>query len=998
MKLKFEANLEYQNKAISSIVNLFKGQTKNQAVFSVSNYYNNIGMVDSENGIGNRLELDNVDLLKNLQEIQFNNGIEESKALKSRDFDIEMETGTGKTYVYLKSILELYINYGFTKFIIVVPSIAIKEGVYKSLEITKEHFKSIFNNIIYDYFIYDSQKLEQVRDFATADHVSIMVINIDAFRRSFSNPNSSSKANIIHRENDKLNGMKPIELIQDTNPFVIIDEPQSVDTTPKSAEAIKSLNPLATFRFSATHVKKHHMLYRLNAIDAFNMKLVKQIEVKSFNVENQHNLAYLRLKSVNNKKLPITARIEMDVQGKNNIERKVLTVKSGDDLEEKSKGRDVYNGYIVNEINCVPENEYVSFTSSSTILTMESPVGEFNPDIIKEKQIASTIKEHLDKALTRNPKGIKVLSLFFIDKVANYRYYDANGNAKKGKYAIMFEKNFKSIAKKEKYASLFVGKDIDLLAETIHNGYFAIDKKGRVKDTKGNTIADDDAYNLIMRDKEKLLSFDTDLQFIFSHSALREGWDNPNVFQICTLNETSSQVKKRQEIGRGLRLAVNQNGNRLRDGSLNLLTVMANESYDEFCRKLQKEYEEECGIIFGIIKKEDFYQLKIYNDYKKKNDRISRTTVDVCYEYLIENRYLKENGKPTDKLKIALNNKEEILPSSNDELRYDDRFKESIINELKKHTVDLPVKNYKEKRIVELNKQRFLSADFKNLWDKIKYKTTYHVNFNSNELIKKCIKSIRKINVTAPDIIETTAHVNHNNSGITANEIANRLIDSSSSLYDYNLPNILEILQNKTNLTRKSIIKILLNSKTLEMFKKNPQAYTDEVTKNIREVMKNFIVDGIKYTKISDNDYYSQELFENEELVGYLENNMFKSNKSIYDYVVYDSEGVEKTFAEKLEKSENVLVYTKLPKWFKINTPLGSYNPDWAIVFEDEKTNLERKLYFVVETKGNMDESQLRLSESAKIKCGKKHFEALGKEVKFEKADNFNTFITKART
>jgi type III restriction enzyme len=558
MKLKFDKNLEYQQQAIASVVDLFRGQTPMQTNFTVSAYSGQIGLFDTENGIGNRLELDEEEILKNLQEVQLRNGLPQTKTLKAGnyDFDIEMETGTGKTYVYLRTILELHRNYGFSKFIIVVPSIAIKEGVYKSLQITEEHFKELYDNTIYNYFIYDSSNLEQVRSFAVSNNIEIMVINIDAFRRSFTDPTKETKANIIHRTNDRLNGMRPIELIQETRPFVIIDEPQSVDTTPKAKEAIKSLNPLCTLRYSATHVEKHNLVYKLDAVDSYNLGLVKQIEVAGFATKDYHNKAYLKLLSVNNKKTLITARIEIDVKNRNGVvKRKAVTVKRGDDLYEKSGGRDVYEGYIISEIYCEEGNEYVAFTSKPDILRIGKPIGDVDDLAIKEQQIRKTIEEHLNKELVLNKLGIKVLSLFFIDRVANYRYYDEDGNPQKGIYAKLFEKHYKDLIRQPKYKPLLkVVEDLDVASEEVHNGYFSADKKGVLKDTSGKTLADEDTYNLIMKDKERLLSFDTKLRFIFSHSALREGWDNPNVFQICTLNETKSEVKKRQEIGRGLRL------------------------------------------------------------------------------------------------------------------------------------------------------------------------------------------------------------------------------------------------------------------------------------------------------------------------------------------------------------------------------------------------------------------------------------------------------------
>lgn len=1003
MKLKFDANLPYQEQAVSSIVDLFRGQTPMQANFTVSAYAGQVGLFDTENGVGNKLELDEDDIVANLRAVQLRNGLAqtETKDLKANkyEFDVEMETGTGKTYVYLRTIFELHKNYGFSKFIIVVPSIAIKEGVYKSLQITGEHFKNLYDNTMYEYFIYDSSKLEQVRNFAIGDHIEIMVINIDAFRKSFDNTDQNGsirtdisrkdlekKTNIIHRKYDKLNGMKPIELIQETHPFVIIDEPQSVDRTPKSKEAIKSLNPLCTLRYSATHVDKHHLVYKLDAVDSYDMGLVKQIEVAGFESKDYHNNAYIKLLSVDNKKSPITAKIEIDKHDKKGkVQRKSLTVKCGADLYEESGGRDVYEGYIIEEINCGKENEYVSFANRPDVLRIGQAIGDIDELAIKEQQIRKTIEEHLDKELILNKQGIKVLSLFFIDRVANYRYYDKDGKVHKGIYAELFEKHYANLIKKPKYNTLFKDIDLETAAEGVHNGYFSADKKGILKDTNGTTIADDDVYSLIMKDKERLLSFNTKLRFIFSHSALREGWDNPNVFQICTLNEARSEVKKRQEIGRGLRLCVNQAGERQHGFAINTLTVMANESYEEFAATLQKEYEQEEGIRFGILEVHSFANISV-----KQPDGsyayLGQVASETIYKHFEAKEYIDNKGKVQDKLKVVLKNNTLELP---------EEYKScaaSIAVLCKKASGSLDIKNHDDKKKIELNKQVFLSPEFKELWEKIKYKTTYSVDFDSDELIKKCCAEMRKsLVVSSAKLVYTKAGLDINIGGVGFTE-TDRTTVSASNVKEH-LPDIIAYLQNKTNLTRKTIVKILMQSKMLHLFKKNPQRYMEEVSQIISSIMRLMIVDGIKYTKIGDNEYYAQELFENHELAGYLSKNMIESQKSVYEYVVYDS-GNEESFAERFEKNNSIRLYAKLPDWFKIATPLGSYNPDWAVLMEKDG---EEKLYFVLETKGNILSEALRPTESAKITCGHRHFEALGQGATFEATDDFNKFMEKER-
>jgi len=984
MKLKFDKNLEYQQQAIASVVDLFRGQTPMQTNFTVSAYNGQIGLFDTENGIGNRLELDEEEILKNLQEVQLRNGLPQTKYLRASeyDFDIEMETGTGKTYVYLRTIFELHKNYGFSKFIIVVPSIAIKEGVYKSLQITEEHFKELYDNTIYNYFIYDSSNLEQVRSFAVSNNIEIMVINIDAFRRSFTDPTKETKANIIHRTNDRLNGMRPIELIQETKPIVIIDEPQSVDTTPKAKEAIKSLNPLCTLRYSATHVEKHNLVYKLDAVDSYNLGLVKQIEVAGFATKDYHNKAYLKLLSVNNKRSPITARIEIDVKDRKGVvKRKAVTVKRGDDLYDKSGGRDVYEGYIVSEIYCEEGNEYVAFTSKPDILRIGKPIGDVDDLAIKEQQIRKTIEEHLNKELVLNKLGIKVLSLFFIDRVANYRYYDEDGNPQKGIYAQLFEKHYNDLIRQPKYNTLFKDIDLDTAAEEVHNGYFSADKKGVLKDTSGSTLADEDAYNLIMKDKERLLSFDTKLRFIFSHSALREGWDNPNVFQICTLNETKSEVKKRQEIGRGLRLCVNQDGERQHGFSINTLTVMANESYEEFAEALQKEYETESGIRFGIVETHLFANIPVKQDDGSVK-YLGQQASEAIFKGFLENGYIDEAGKVQDKLKVAIKNNSLIVP-----VEYES-VKKEILALASKVCVGLNIKNNDDRKPIKLNKQVYLDPEFKNLWDRIKYKTTYSVDFDSEELIEECCKAMQtSLSVSSAKLIYTKAGLDISAGGIVAEE-SDRYAVGLDNVQE-NLPDIIAYLQNETNLTRKTIVEILLRSKTLHLFKKNPQRYMEQVAQIITAKMRHMIVDGIKYTKIGDDEYYAQELFETEELSGYLYKNMIESRKSVYEYVVYDSAN-EENFAKSFEQNERVKMYAKLPSWFAIPTPLGSYNPDWAVLIEVDGKD---KLYFVLETKGDITFDALRPKESAKIICGKKHFEALGNEVEFEEIDSFEEFI-----
>ncbi|MBZ0057806.1 MULTISPECIES: type III restriction-modification system endonuclease [unclassified Leclercia] len=1053
MKIKFNPDLDHQRDAINAIIGVFEGQETFQSNFSVlSNTLTNeqLGLFARNNDIGvaNALTLLPEELYENTRNVQLINGLPQTETSKqtlpSLDFTIEMETGTGKTYVYLRSVFELNQRYGLTKFIIVVPSVAIKEGVYKSLQITEEHFRKEYKNVQYDYFVYDSSKREQVRNFATNDYIQIMVINIDAFSKSFTDPDKETTANLIHRTDDRLNGMKPIEFIQATNPVVLIDEPQSVASTANRQSAIASLNPLCTFRYSATLTVKFNLLYKLDSIDAYSRKLVKQIEVASLEVQDNHNQAYIKLISVDNKKSLITAKVEIDAQTNTGKlqPRKTITVRSGTDLFEASGGRTVYEGYVINDIYCEEGNEYIDFTSRDNIIELGQAIGEVDENTYKRLQLSKTVEEHLEKELkffkkittgvdpmdhskVMSQKGIKVLSLFFIDKVANYRGYTKDGVPIQGKFAQWFEEEFIQQLRKPKYRVLYPsvwdknssGKPVlneqalKELASSVHNGYFAQDKKNDASGNPlfaesklaangegGKTAADESAYNLIMKDKEKLLSVDEKLRFIFSHSALKEGWDNPNVFQICTLNETNSVMKKRQEIGRGLRLAVDQSGERVPYGfEVNTLTVMANESYEQFVSELQKEIEKEEGIKFGAIEKHQFANIVISKQFDKKEFLGTKKSEEI-YQHLTDYGYIDKNGKIQDSLKADLFDNTVNLPGSVTE------YSDAILATLRKVSKGLSIKKHEEKKTANLRedngKQVVLGEDFKALWDRIKYKTTYRVDFNIAELVEKCIKEIRA------SVAVASAKFEYKKVKIAITEAELETFDEESKIQYYRnrnfqLPDVVTYLESNTNLTRKTVVQILLGlGDKLEAFKNNPQRFIELASEVIRKQMRLAIVDGITYHRIGDEDYYAQELFQEEELTGYLKN-MVEAKKSVYDYIICDSD-TEIEFSAKLEASNDVKLYAKLPSWFKIDTPLGSYNPDWAVLI-DKDDGMGDQLYFVVETKSSIFSDDLRASEQAKINCGMAHFEALSKDkegnalenpAKFVKADSFDTFST----
>lgn len=878
MKLHFDSKQEYQINAIESVVKLFEGQPLSKSEFELTNIVNGLGF--AELGFGNQLNISHVDVLSNLKVIQKENEIEESTKLdhitytdinESKEevqintaypnFTIEMETGTGKTYVYLRTIYELNKLYGFTKFVIVVPSIAIREGVLKNLEITDDHLQLLYNRPPINYYVYDSKRLPQLKTFATNNAIQILIINIDSFTKD---------TNIINQYRDSTNGKKPIEYIQSTNPIVILDEPQNMETDVRK-KGITNLTPLFVLRYSATHKYIYNLIYKLDPVKAYDLGLVKQIEVDSVFSENDFNKAFIKLEDIKAAKTKVTATLKIDLNTDSGVQRKSVKVDSKNyDLYKLSGNREQYKDLLVSSINYA---ESCIELSDGTIISLGETHGALQDQIMKI-QIQKAIEEHFIKESKLKDSGIKVLSLFFIDRVANYRSYDQSGNIVKGKFAEWFEEIYSSL--KKKYPSL-VNYDID----KVHNGYFAQDKTGKFKDSKtGESKEDDDTYHLIMKDKERLLDINEPLRFIFSHSALREGWDNPNVFQICTLNETNSEMKKRQEIGRGLRLCVDQSGIRVRDKNINRLTVFANESYEEFARKLQKEIEDDCGVNF--------------------------------------------TGRIKDK---------------------------------------------RERKTVNLKKGFQLDRNFIELWEKIKHKTRYHVSYSTEELISKTAKAINKMPaITSPIIKSIKTGIDIVREGVEGRQL-------NFGVYRINdlgmeIPDIAGYIQSRTELTRTTIIKILKESKRLNDVLINPQQFLDSAVKQINDILTTLMVEGIKYEKIGDTEYYSMELFARDEVEAYRDN-LYKvknQNKTLYNYIEYQSK-VEEQFAIDCESNENIEFYIKLPYWFVIKTPIGTYNPDWALILKNDV-----KIYFVAETKHSLDPLTRYSTENIKIQCGEKHF------------------------
>jgi type III restriction enzyme len=993
MKLHFEPNLDYQLQAIEAVCDLFHGQETCRTEFTVTREAagGQLSLLENDLGIGNRLTLLDDQLLSNLHAIQLRHGLAPSASLESGDFTVEMETGTGKTYVYLRTIFELNKRYGFTKFVIVVPSVAIKEGVYHTIETAAEHLKGLYAGAPFDFFIYDSAKLGQVRNFATSPQIQIMVMTVGAINK-FGDEQQAQKEeadeasrrekskNVMYRPSEKTGGEKPIDLIRATRPILIVDEPQSVEggLDGKGKKAMERMNPLCNLRYSATPKQAHHMVFKLDAVDAYERKLVKQIEVAAASVEGGYNKPFVRLLSVSNKRGVVTAKVELDMQAGSGVARREVTVQDGDLLEMTTQ-RAVYHDFRVGEIRVAKGTEFLElrYPGGESFLHLGEAYGDVEPLAIQRQMIKRTIKEHLDKEKRLRPKKIKVLSLFFIDAVEKYRQYDAEGNRVNGDYARIFEEEYRRLANHPDYQTLFQEVDLSTAAEEVHDGYFAIDKKKignktveMFKDSRGEgtTKADDDTYNLIMRDKEKLLSLDTPLKFIFSHSALREGWDNPNVFQICTLREMASEQQRRQTIGRGLRLCVNQYGERLRGFEINTLTVIASESYEQFAENLQKEIETDTGIRFGIVEAHQFAGITTTGaDGKPAPLGIDQSKQ--LWESLKTSGFVNAQGKVQDALRTALKNDTLTLPEP---------FASQLpqVKEiLRKLAGRLEIKDAAERRQVKSRQAVLQSADFKALWDRIKHKTTYRVQFDNEAMLATCIKALAE----APPIAKTRlqwrkADIAIGRSGVDATESAvsaSVVLDESG----IDVPDILTDLEEKTSLTRRSIYHILVDSKRLDDFKRNPQQFIELAAATIKRAKDMALVDGIKYQRIGDDAYYAQQLFESQELSGYLKS-MINANKSVHEQVIYQSD-TERTFAEDLEKNEAIKVYAKLPAWFKVPTPLGPYNPDWAILVNNPEGE---RLYLVVETKnpsGLLLTDGLRDVEKKKIDCGKAHFKAL---------------------
>lgn len=1011
MKLRFK-HQKFQEDAVKATCDIFTGQIKSEHRF-LADQGDSMSFVDMY-GFGNEdISLQDAQLIKNLHEVQGLQNIPRNAKIERLNnrpvFTIEMETGTGKTYTYIKTMYELNKQYGWSKFIVVVPSIAIREGVYKTFQTTADHFAEDYGKKI-RFFVYNSSKLSELEQFSGDPNINVMIINTQAFNAR------GADAKRITMKLDSFRSRRPIDVIAATKPIVIIDEPQSVIGTSKKANitrsSISNFNPLFFLNYSATHREDFNKVYRLDAVDAYQKQLVKKITVKGITVKGgTATNGYIYIQKINtypNKKPTVTAIFEFDSKAGTGIRRKTKTLSWGDDIYKHSGELEAYHdGYLITEINAREGDRYVDFKNGLRIYEGEV-IGETNADDLRRIQIRETIMSHLETEQKLFKRGIKVLSLFFIDEVAKYKYYDENGEHK-GSYAKIFEEEFtKAIdiylnqqlqfeenADFRKYLEKFAPSEI-------HSGYFSIDKKGHAINSKegreGNGSDDVSAYDLIMKNKERLLDLKEPVRFIFSHSALREGWDNPNVFQICTLRDSDAEIKKRQEIGRGLRLCVDQNGIR-QDAEIlgenlvhdtNVLTVIANESYESFANSLQAEFNE-------IIAKRpkdasaSLFNGKIIQDASgEKTITLDDSAAADIYMGLVTTGLVDKVSKQLTDVYHSLNDEQKVQKVREAVGELYAPFAENINNILS--SVYDPkrgqlMSNSRKTETLHLDQEKFASKKFKELWNNINQKTYYTVEFDDSELIDRCVNSLnRNMRVTKTEVVITEGllktvgkdklemYKNKIGMPIAVSEIAN-----STVKYDI----VSELSKSHddggTSLTRKTIANILsrIEPSVFSLFKTNPEEFIHNAIQLINDQKASTVVEHIEYDQLNEK-WDGGEIFINEGITGEYGYNLIDTpNHHLYDKLRYDSE-VEKSFAQELDKSDAVEVYVKLPKRFYINTPMGNYNPDWAIAFKDEAG--VKHIYFVAETKG-VNEGQLDVGvkgvEKAKIECARKHFEKI---------------------
>ncbi|WP_308539631.1 DEAD/DEAH box helicase family protein [uncultured Murdochiella sp.] len=1016
MRIQYK-HQKFQADAAKAVVDVFAGQPYLTPSYMMDRGFGDIQQTMTDDvdftGWSNQKivpELSDQIILEHIQKIQRSNQIEPSSQLEGRsdgfNLTIEMETGVGKTYTYIKTMYELNRAYGWSKFIIVVPSIAIREGVYKSFEMTQEHFAEEYGKKI-RFFIYNSSQLTEIDRFASDSSINVMIINSQAF-------NARGKdARRIYMKLDEFRSRRPIDIIAKTNPILIIDEPQSVEGK-RTKERLKEFRPLLTLRYSATHKSDsiYNMVYRLDAMEAYNKRLVKKIAVKGIaETGSTATDSYFYLEGLNLSKGDPTATLQFEVKmASGTLKKKSRIVKIGDNLYDYSGGLEEYkNGFVVKQID--GRDDSVEFLNGIKIFAGDV-MGAVDEDQLRRIQIRETILSHIQRERQLFYKGIKVLSLFFIDEVANYRKYDASGQAGNGKYATMFEEEYEDIIGN---LQLSMGEDEyikylnSIKASKTHAGYFSVDGKGKMINSKvgrkESTSDDVSAYDLIMKNKELLLDRDpkkSPVRFIFSHSALREGWDNPNVFQICTLKQSGSDVRKRQEVGRGLRLCVNQDGERMDVNALgndvhniNVLTVIASESYDSFAKGLQTEMADAVADRPRAVTI-DLFVGKVIKDDQGNQQVIDQDTASSIQYDLIKNVYIDPKGILTDKyyedkangeLKVA----EEVADYAASVIEIIDSIYDAR---------SMQPENARSNNVeLHIDEDKLAMPQFKALWKKINAKSVYVVDFDTDELIRKSIDSLdSKLRVSkiyfqvesgAMDTIKSKEKLISGESFVKKESASYGVTITANANVKYDL---IGKLVDETGLTRKAIIAILQGIKkaVFAQFKDNPEEFIVKAAALINDEKATAIIEHITYDIL--DEHYGMDVFTDPTIKGKLGVNAMKARKHLYDHVVYDSSN-ERNFATELDTNRDVAVYVKLPDGFYISTPVGRYNPDWAIAFYEGKV---KHIYFVAETKGSMSSMQLRLIEASKIHCAREHFKAISHgNVVYDVVDSYKSLLEK---
>ncbi|MFA2945127.1 MULTISPECIES: type III restriction-modification system endonuclease [Acinetobacter] len=1032
MEIRFKT-LGYQKDSVQAIVDCFKGQPRSEG----HRYMIDQGVVKAKKATaqGDMLEetlhlqggkakkviadvgfenahiFDLQAVLKNIQEVQAANGLQRSSQLITDDngkgknltksqlnLDIEMETGTGKTYCYIRTMFELHKQYGWSKFIVVVPSIAIREGVYKSLNMMADHFQEQYGKKV-RFFIYDSKALHHLESFSSNGGINVMVINVQAF-------NATGKDNRrIYDELDEFQSRRPIDVISRNRPILILDEPQKMGAD-KTLESLSNFNPLFILRYSATHKRNYNLVYRLDALDAYNQKLVKKITVKGVEVQGLSGThGYLYLQDIILSKSAPVARLEVEIETKNGFKREVRKVSKGDNLYDISNRAEQYNDrYVVSDIDA--RDNSVTFLNGTKIHVGEA-LGHVDEKIMRTIQIRETIRAHIQKERQLYNQGIKVLSLFFIDEVAKYRQYDEDNNPVDGEYVQIFKEQYQQVLNEVLDLNLENDPYFDYLkaieVDSTHNGYFSIDKKSKrlanpaidKKAEEAQVSNDTDAYDLILKDKERLLSFEEPTRFIFSHSALREGWDNPNVFVICTLKHSDNVISRRQEVGRGMRLAVNKFGERMDANhfqgalgeihKLNNLTVVTNESYKEFVSNLQSE------LLSSISTRptqasEEYFKGKIIKLSNGSNIEITTEMATEIYHHLIAEKYIDTKKQLTPKYHEA---KEQGTLAELPEIlvAYTQQIHKLIDGLFDPKALEGMADNGNKKLTNTINQTNLERKEFQALWSRINRKAVYQIHLDSEKLIEQSISAVERmakernnkfVETLSYKLAEATQNDESTYEQVKAKEMFGKVTSKTEvaniSIQSQVTYDLIGNIADDTNLTRKTVARILqgINAAVFAQFKLNPEAFIREMSRIINEQQAKMVIQGLKYNPL-DSTYPDNEIFVSNENIPL---QAYKAERHIWDYVVTDSDN-ERKFVEELDGADEVVVYAKLPDRFQIPTPFGSYNPDWAIAFNKDKV---RQIYFVAETKGSMLDSDLREKEKRKIDSAKKFFATLNQE------------------